>query len=60
MADHYRNDRWLSAATKVGDRALPGLRIPGKPKDVFDGVDALLQLGTNNERRLNSKDRIAL
>ena len=36
------------------------MKVPGKPKEVFDGVDTVLHFGTNNERRLNSKNRIAL
>src|SRR5258705_11935296 len=36
------------------------MKVPGKPKEVFDGVDTVLPFGTNNERRLNSKNRIAL
>ena len=55
MADHYRND-----LVSVGDGALPDCGSLASPKTVFDGVDALLQPGTNNERRLNPKNRIAL
>ena len=47
-----------------GDEArrpsTPGAQLPGKPESIFDGVDARFHLGTNNERRLNAKNRIAL
>ena len=58
-ADGYRGDLSLLAATKLRRPSAPGCKLPGKPEVIFDGVDAVLQLGTNNERRLDAKNRIA-
>jgi hypothetical protein len=40
--------------------STPRAQLPGKPEGIFDGVDIPFQLGTNNERGLNSKNRIAV
>ena len=56
----YCGDLLLLPATKLGDLECSRTQLPGKSKVVFDGVDAPFQLGTNNERRLNPKNRIAL
>src|SRR5712671_6706547 len=40
--------------------STPKAKLPGKSEIIFDGVDALFQLGTNNERCLDPKNRIAL
>jgi hypothetical protein len=36
------------------------VQIPRKPEGILDSIDTPYQLGTNNERRLDSKNRIAL
>ena len=40
--------------------STPKVKLPGKSEVIFDGVDAPFQLGTNNERCLDPKNRIAL
>src|SRR6266436_788873 len=40
--------------------STPTSTLPSKSEAIFDGVDAPFQLGTNNERCLDPKNRIAL
>src|SRR6476646_2185464 len=62
-----RCSSWRSEGTAPvvrSDEALrpstPVAQLPGKPESIFDGVDTPFQLGTNNERGLDPKNRIAL
>ena len=48
------------AARDEARRPVTRVQLPGKSEIIFDGGDAPFQLGTNNERRLNPKNRIAL
>ena len=38
----------------------PSVELPGKAEVIFDGASTILQLGANDEGRLNPKNRIAL